>query len=87
MKIFLIGSPEEYLGHIVAVLGLIDHKGLREQSTTSYGEMRNATAAILALKRKALESKKDKSPKKDQKADDEQTDEDPQGDVLEKDQS
>jgi hypothetical protein len=51
MKVFSIGSPEEYLGHIVAVLGLIDHKGLQEQSTTFYGEMKNANAALLALKR------------------------------------
>ncbi len=30
MKIFTVGSPEEYLSHIVAVLHLIDRKGLRE---------------------------------------------------------
>ncbi len=28
MKVFLVGSPEEYLSHIVAVLHLIDRKGL-----------------------------------------------------------
>ncbi len=49
MKAFSIGSPEEYLGHIVAVLGLIDRKGLRDQSTTFYREMRNTNAALLAL--------------------------------------
>ena len=87
MKIFSIGSPEEYLGHIVAVLGLIDRKGLREQSMTFYGEMKNANAALLAPKRKARESKKDKSPQKDQKADDEQSEESPQADVVEKNQS
>ena len=58
MKIFSVGSPEEYLSHIVAVLHLIERKGLREQTKTFYGEMRNATAALQALqKRKALESK------------------------------
>ncbi len=36
MKIFSVGSPEEYLSHIVAVLHLIDRKGLREQSSTFY---------------------------------------------------
>jgi hypothetical protein len=51
MTIFSVGSPEEYLSHIMAVLGLIDRKGLREQSTTFYGEMKNANTAILALKR------------------------------------
>ncbi len=51
MKIFLVGSPEEYLSHIVAVLGLIDRKGLREQTTKFYGEMKNATVALKALKK------------------------------------
>jgi hypothetical protein len=50
MKIFLVGSPEEYLSHIVAVLGLIDRKGLQEQTTTFYGEMKNATTALKALR-------------------------------------
>jgi hypothetical protein len=77
MKAFSIGSPEEYLGHIMAVLGLIDRKGLRDQSMTFYGEMKNANAALLALKRKARESKKDKSPRKDQEADDEQSEASP----------
>ncbi len=54
MTIFSVGSPEEYLSHIVAVLGLIDRKGLREQSTTFYEEMKNANTALIALKRKAL---------------------------------
>jgi len=87
MKIFSVGSPEEYLGYIVAVLGLIDRKGLREQSTTFYGEMRNANTALIALKRKARESKKDKSPQKDHKADEEQSNEAPEADAIEKKQS
>jgi hypothetical protein len=86
MKNFSIGSPEEYLGHIVAVLDLIDRKRFQEQSTTFYGEMKNANAALLALKCKARESKKDKSPRKDQEADDEQSDESPQANVVEKNQ-
>ena len=82
MKIFSIGSPEEYLSHIVAVLGLIDRKGLREQSMMFYGEMKNVNAALLALKRKARVCKKDKSPQKDQEADNEQSDESPQADKV-----
>ncbi len=69
MKIFSIGSPEEYLSHIVAVLHLIDRKGLREQSSTFYGEMRNANAA---LKRKAKAASKEKDQSE---ADEEQSDE------------
>ena len=37
MKVFSTGPPEKYLSHIAAVLGLIDRKGLREQSTSFYG--------------------------------------------------
>jgi hypothetical protein len=87
MKIYSVGSPEEYLSHIVAVLGLIDRKGLREQSTTFYGEMKNASAALLALKRKARESKKDRSPQKDHEADEERSNEAPEADAIEKKQS
>ncbi len=83
MKIFSVGSPEEYLSRIVAVLGLIDRKGLREQSTAFYGEIKNANTAILALKRKALASK-DKCPPKDQEADEEQFNEAPEADAIEK---
>jgi hypothetical protein len=72
MMIFSIGSPEEYLSHIVAVLHLIDHKGLREQSSTFYGEMRNANAALKALKRKAKTASKEKDQSE---ADEEQSDE------------
>ena len=68
MKIFSVGSPEEYLSHIMAVLHLIDRKGLREQSSTSYGEMRNATAALKALKKRNAPESKDG-------ADDEQSEE------------
>ncbi len=42
MKIFSVGSPEEYLSHIVAVLHRIDRKGLRELSSTFYGDMKKA---------------------------------------------
>ena len=83
MKIFSVGSPEEYLSHIMAVLHLIDRKGLREQSSTFYGEMKNATAALKALKkRKARESKEN-----DREADDEQSDEVSEADKLEESQS
>jgi hypothetical protein len=83
MKIFLVGSPEEYLSHIVAVLHLIDCKGLREQSSMFYGEMKNAAAALKALKkRKARESMEN-----DSEADDEQSDEVSEADKVEEIQS
>ena len=79
MKIFSIGSPEEYLSHIVAVLHLIDRKGLREQSKTFYGEMRNATAALQALKKRIAESKDE--------ANDEASEEESEADKVEQTQS
>ncbi len=82
MKIFSAGPPEGYLAYIVAVLGLIDRKGLWELSTRLIGEMKNANAALAALKRKSI-GPKDKSSKKDQQADDEA----PVADVVEKNQS
>jgi hypothetical protein len=83
MKIFSVGSPEEYLSHIVAVLHLIDCKGLREQSSTFYGEMKNAAAALKALKtRKARESKEN-----DREADEEPSDEASEADKVEETQS
>ena len=85
MKFFLVGSPEEYLSHIVAVLGLIDRKGLREQSNTFYGERGDEKhkCGNISLKRKALASK-DKCPPKDQEADEEQSNEAPEADAIEK---
>ena len=80
MKIFSIGSPEEYLSHIVAVLHLIDRKGLREQSSKFYGEMRNATAALKALKKR-------KDPKSTDGADDEASEEESEADKVEQAQS
>jgi hypothetical protein len=53
MKIFSIGSPEEYLGHIMAVLSLIDRKGLREQLAKHVDEKKNAETVQEALKQKA----------------------------------
>ncbi len=83
MKIFLVGSPEEYLSHIVAVLGLIDRKGLREQTTKFYGEMKNATAALKALKKRIARASKEK----DQEADEEQSVEMSEADKVEETQS
>jgi hypothetical protein len=54
MKIFSTGPPDEYLGHIVAVLGLIDRKGLQELSTKLFGEMKNANVTLASIKRKSL---------------------------------
>jgi hypothetical protein len=83
MKIFLVGSPEEYLSHIVAVLGLIDRKGLREQTTKFYGEMKNATAALKALKKRIARASKEN----DHEADEEQSVEMSEADKVEETQS
>ncbi len=79
MKVFSVGSPEEYLSHIVAVLHLIDRKGLREQTTKFYWEMKNATAALKALKKRIARVSKEK----DHEADEEQSDEMSEADKVE----
>ena len=65
MKIFSIGTPEDYLGHIMAVLSLIDRKGLRDQLIKHVNEKKNAEATLAALQQKPI-GPKDKSSKKDQ---------------------
>ena len=65
MKIFSVGSPEEYLGHIMAVLSLIDRKGLRDQLIKHVNEKKNAEVTLAALQQKPI-GPKDKSSKKDQ---------------------
>ena len=65
MKIFSVGSPEDYLGHIMAVLSLIDRKGLRDQLLKHVNEKKNAEATLAALQQKPI-GPKDKSSKKDQ---------------------
>ncbi len=53
MKIFSpIGSPEEYLGHIMAVLSLIDRKGLPELLIKPVNEKKNAKTTLEALQQK-----------------------------------
>ncbi len=64
MKIFSIGSPEDYLGHIMAVLSLIDRKGLRKQLIKFANERNNAKATLEALKQKS-DGSKEKHSKKD----------------------
>ncbi len=65
MKIFSIGSPEEYLGHIMAVLSLIDRKGLREQLIKHVNKKKNAQMTLESLKQKSI-GPKERSSKKDQ---------------------
>lgn len=67
MSIFARGSPEDFLQHIIAVLRLIDQKGLRELCQKHAKEMKNAVAALGALKRKPTGSQ-DTSSNKDQEA-------------------
>jgi hypothetical protein len=54
MGIFARGSPEEYLQHIVAVLRLINQKGLDTTCKRLIKEMKNAKVALVALKRKTI---------------------------------
>jgi hypothetical protein len=52
MSIFAKGSPEDYLQHIIAVLYLIDQKGLHVQCKKHVKEMKNAASALRAIQRK-----------------------------------
>ncbi len=52
MGIYAKGTPEDYLQHIIAVLRLIDQKGLRELCKKHAKEMNTATATLGELKRK-----------------------------------
>jgi hypothetical protein len=67
----------------MAVLHLIDRKGLREQSSTFYGEMKNAAAALKALKKRKARGSKEN----DHEADDEQSDKVPEADKVEETES
>ncbi len=67
MSIFTEGSPEDYLQHIIAVLCLIDQKGLHVQCKKHAKEMKNAAASLGALKRKSI-GPQEPSSKKDQEA-------------------
>ena len=66
MSIFAKGSPEDYLQHIIAVLHLIDQKGLHVQCKKHAKEMKNAAAALGALQRKSA-AKKDQEALKAEK--------------------
>jgi hypothetical protein len=67
MSNFTKGSPEDYLQHIIAFLHLIDQKGLRVQCKKQAKDMKSASAALGALKRKS-NGPQEPSSKKDQKA-------------------
>jgi hypothetical protein len=67
MSVFAKGSPEDYLQHIIAVLRLIDPKGLHVQCKKHANEMKNAAAALGALQHKSI-GLQDLSFKKDQEA-------------------
>jgi hypothetical protein len=64
MKIFSIGSPEDYLGHIMAVLSLINRKGLPELLIKHVNEKKNAKTTLEALQQKPT-GPKEKHSKKD----------------------
>jgi hypothetical protein len=67
MSIFVQGSSEEYLQHIIAVLCLINQKGLDKQCKEYNKEMKTASAALGALKQKSI-GPAESSSKKDQVA-------------------
>ncbi len=54
MSIFAKGIPEDYLLHIIAVLHLIDQKGLHVQCKKHAKEMKTAAAALGTLERKSF---------------------------------
>ena len=66
MSIFKKGSPEDYLQHIIAVLRLIDQKGVHVQCKKHVKEMKIAAAALGALKHKSIwpQEPSSKIPKK-----------------------
>ena len=53
MSIFAKGSPEDYLQHIIAVLRLIDQKGLHVLCKKYAKEMKNVNTALRAIQCKS----------------------------------
>jgi hypothetical protein len=68
MSIFAKGSPEDYLQHVIAVLRLINQKGLHVQCKKHAKEMKNAAATLGALQRKLVGPHGPSLNKKDQEA-------------------
>jgi hypothetical protein len=66
MSIFAKGSPEDYLQHIIAVLRLVDQKGLHVLCKKHAKEMKNANLALRAIKRKSVGPKESGAKEKDQ---------------------
>jgi hypothetical protein len=67
MSIFAKGSPEEYLQHVIAILRLVNRKGLDKQCKDLNKVMKMAAAALGAAKEKSI-GPQDLSFKKDQEA-------------------
>ncbi len=67
MSIFMQGSPEEYLQHVIAVLCLINQKGLDKQCKEYNKEMKTGSVALAALKQKSI-GPAESSSKKDHEA-------------------
>jgi hypothetical protein len=61
MGIFAKGTPEDYLQHIIAVLRLIDQKGLHAQCKKHAKEMKTTAATLIAIKRKSTGSQSENS--------------------------
>ncbi len=54
MSIFAKGSLEDYLQHVIAVLRLVDQKGLHVLCKKHAKEIKNANTALRAIKRKSV---------------------------------
>jgi hypothetical protein len=67
MSIFVKGTPENYLQHIIAVLRLIDQKGFHVQCRKQAKEMKTAAAALGTLERKS-KGPRDSDSEQDQEA-------------------
>ncbi len=68
MMIFAKGNPEEYLQHIIAVLHLINQKGLDTKCREAGKELVKTSKVLEALKREPDGPEKASASKNDQKA-------------------
>ncbi len=68
MMIFAKGNPKEYLQHVIAVLHLINQKGLDTKCRESAKELFKTSEVLEALKRKSGGTEKASALRNDQEA-------------------
>jgi hypothetical protein len=68
MTIFAKGNPEEYLQHVIAVLRLINQKGLDTKCRESAKELLKTSQVLEALKRESVGTEKASASRNDQEA-------------------